>query len=162
MGERSGLIRVKKKATLTISEGNTILRGLAELRLVDQRCQTGLKSTLCGEASATPFCQCLSRDFRYQALSRLFPASEEGPGDEASLKPLSGHSSVLPRPVQQSGSPCLKHKFFSDEATQIIDVVTNSAQTTPTHYTCTFSWGEPLYSFSLHLNVVYNGRIRDL
>ena len=70
--ERSGSIRVKKKATLTISEHNTILRGLAELRLVDQRCQIGLKSTLCGEARATPFCQRLSRDFRYQALSRFF------------------------------------------------------------------------------------------
>ena len=75
--ERSGSIRVKKKATLTISERSTILRGLAELRLVDQRCQTGLKSTLYGEASATPFCQRLSRDVRYQALSRFFPASEK-------------------------------------------------------------------------------------
>ena len=76
--ECSGSIRVKKKATLTISEGSTILRGLAELRLVDQRCQTGLKSTLCSEASAMPFCQRLSRDFRYQAHSRFFPASEKG------------------------------------------------------------------------------------
>ena len=75
--ERSGSIRVKKKATLTISEGSTILRGLAELRLVDQRCQTGVKSTLCGKASTTPFCQRLSRDFRYRALSRFFPASEK-------------------------------------------------------------------------------------
>ena len=67
--ERSGSIWVKKK---TISKRSTILRGLAELRLVDQRCQTGLKLTLCGEASAMPFCQRLSRDFRYQALSRFF------------------------------------------------------------------------------------------
>ena len=44
--ERSGSITVKKKATLTISEGSMILRGLAELRLIDQRRQTGLKSTL--------------------------------------------------------------------------------------------------------------------
>ena len=73
----SGSIRVKKKATLTISEGSTILRGIAELRLIDQRHQTGLKSTLCGKASATPFCQHLSRDFRSQALSRFFPASEK-------------------------------------------------------------------------------------
>ena len=36
--ERSGSIWVKKKATPTISEGSTILRGLAELRLIDQRC----------------------------------------------------------------------------------------------------------------------------
>ena len=70
--EHSGLIRVKKKATLTISKGNMILRGLAELRLIDQRCQTGLKLTLCGKASAMPFCQHLSRDFRSQALSRFF------------------------------------------------------------------------------------------
>ena len=75
--ERSGSIRVKKKAILTISEGSTILRGPAELRLIDQRRQTGLKSTLCGKASATPFCQHLSRDFRSQALSRFFPASEK-------------------------------------------------------------------------------------
>ena len=75
--ERSGSIRVKKKATLTVSEGSTILRGVAELRLIDQRCQTGLKSTLCGKASATPFCRHLSRDFRSQALSRFFPASEK-------------------------------------------------------------------------------------
>ena len=75
--ECSGSIRVKKKAILTISEGSTILRGLTELRLIDQRCQTGLKSTLCSKASATPFCQCLSREFRYQALSHFFPASEK-------------------------------------------------------------------------------------
>ena len=75
--ERSGSIRVKKKAALTISEGSTILKGLPELCLIDQRCQTGLKSTLCGKDSATPFCQRLSRDFRYQALSRFFPASEK-------------------------------------------------------------------------------------
>ena len=42
--ERSGSIQVKKKATLTVSEGSTILRGLAELRLIDRRRQTGLKS----------------------------------------------------------------------------------------------------------------------
>ena len=66
---RSGSIRVKKKATLTINEGSMILRGLAELCLIYQRHQTGLKSTLCGKDSATPFCQQLSHDFRYQALS---------------------------------------------------------------------------------------------
>ena len=84
--EHSGSIWVKKKATLTISEGSTILRGIAELRLINQRRQTGLKSMLCGKASAMPFCQHLSCDFRSQALSRFFPASEkgwEGPGDEA-------------------------------------------------------------------------------
>ena len=82
----SGSIQVKKKATLTISKGSMILRGLAELHLIDQRCQTGLKSTLCGKASATPFGQQLSHDFRSQALSHLFPASEKswvGSGDEA-------------------------------------------------------------------------------
>ena len=61
--------RVADQATLIISEGNTILGVTMELHLIDQRCLAGLKSTLHGEASATPFCQCLSRDFRYQALS---------------------------------------------------------------------------------------------
>ena len=75
--ERSGSIRVKKKAALTISDGSTILRGLAQLRLIDQRRQTGLKSTLCGKANATPFCRHLSRDFRSQALFRFYPASEK-------------------------------------------------------------------------------------
>ena len=62
--ECSASIAVKKKATLTISEGSMILRGLAELCLIDQRHQTGLKSTLCGKASTTLVCQHLSRDFR--------------------------------------------------------------------------------------------------
>ena len=44
--------------------GSTILRGLTELCLTDQRWQTGLKLMLSGEASVTQFCQCLSRDFR--------------------------------------------------------------------------------------------------
>ena len=72
--DHSGSIRVEKKVTLTTSEGSTILRGLAELRLINQRCQTGLKSMLCGKASATSFCHAtiLSRDFRSQALSRFF------------------------------------------------------------------------------------------
>ena len=61
-----------EKEGYTISEGSTILRGLAELCLIDQRHQTGLKLTLCGKASATPFCQHLSCDFRSQALSRFF------------------------------------------------------------------------------------------
>ena len=72
MGERdfecSGSMQVKKTATLIISEGSTILGGPMELHLIDQRCQAGL---LCGEASATTFCQRLSCDFRYQALSRF-------------------------------------------------------------------------------------------
>ena len=75
--ECSGSIQVKKKATMTISEGSTILSGLVELRLIDQRHQTGLKSMLCGKASAMPICQYLSHDFRSQALSRFFPASEK-------------------------------------------------------------------------------------
>ena len=75
--EHSGSIRVKKKATLTISKGSMILRGLAELRLIDQRRQTGLKSTFCGKASTLPFCQHLSRDFRSQAPSCFFPANEK-------------------------------------------------------------------------------------
>ena len=75
--EHSGSMQVKKTATLIISEGSTILGGPTELHLINQRSQVGLKSTLCGEASATPFCQHLSRDFRYQAPSRFFPASEK-------------------------------------------------------------------------------------
>ena len=75
--ELSGSMRVKKKATRTVSEGSTILRGLAEPCLIDQRRKTAMKSTLCGKASATPFCQHLSRDFRSQTLSRFFPASEK-------------------------------------------------------------------------------------
>ena len=70
--KRSGSIRMKKKTTLTISKGSMILRGIKELRLIDQRHQTGLKSTLCGKASATPFCQHLSHDFRSQVLSHFF------------------------------------------------------------------------------------------
>ena len=70
-----------QKATPTISEGSTIL---AELHLIDQRCQTGLKSMLCGKAGATPFCQHLSCDFRSRVLSRFFPA-----GVEAKLYTLS-------------------------------------------------------------------------
>ena len=45
--EHSGSIRVEKKA---IGEGSMILRGLAELYLIDQRYQTGLKLTLCSKA----------------------------------------------------------------------------------------------------------------
>ena len=49
--KHSGSILVKKKATLTSSEGSTILRGLAEPCLIDRRRQTGLKSTLCSNPS---------------------------------------------------------------------------------------------------------------
>ena len=74
---RTLLFNMGEKATLTVCEGSMILRGLAELCLIDQRCQTGLKLMLCSEASAVPFCQRLSRDFRYQALSCFYPASEK-------------------------------------------------------------------------------------
>ena len=53
--EHSGSIRVRRKATLIINKGRTILRGLAELRFIDQRCQIDLKSTLCGKPSVMPF-----------------------------------------------------------------------------------------------------------
>ena len=46
--ERSGSILVKMKAS---SKGSTILLGLEELRLIDRRHQTGLKSRLCGDPS---------------------------------------------------------------------------------------------------------------
>ena len=52
-------------------------------------------------------------------------------------------TSVLPRPFRHSGPPCVQHKFFFDVVTQMIDVFSNSAQTTPTHYALNISWGEP-------------------
>ena len=76
----SGSIQVRRKATLTINKGSTIRRDPAELHFIDQRCQIDLKSTLCVEPGATPFSpmfECLSCDFRSQALSRFFPASEK-------------------------------------------------------------------------------------
>ena len=39
--------------------------------------------------------------------------------------------SVLPRPFQHSTPPCLKQLCFFDVVTKMIDVVTNSTQTTP-------------------------------
>ena len=57
--------------------------------------------------------------------------------------------SVLPRPFQHSGPPCLLYLYFFDVVTKMIDVVTNSAQTTPTHYALNFSWGEPcIFSYT--------------
>ena len=41
--------------------------------------------------------------------------------------------SVLPRPLWQSGPICLHCQFNFDVGRKSIDVVTNSAQTTPTH-----------------------------
>ena len=59
-----------------------ILKGFAELCLIKQSCQTGLKSMLCGKASAMAFCQHLSRDLRYQALSFFLHVkkAEKDPG----------------------------------------------------------------------------------
>ena len=59
----------EKEGYTSVSEGRTILISLGELRFIDQRCQLGLKSTLCGERCTTPFYQRLWRDFtcRYQA-----------------------------------------------------------------------------------------------
>ena len=100
MGEKEGY---------TISKGNMILRDLAELCLVDQRCQTGLKLILCGKASATQFCQYLLCDFRYQALSGFYILQvKRGLG----TRPVLSHYQVIrvfPRPVQHSGPPCLEH-----------------------------------------------------
>lgn len=66
----------KKKAILIISDGSTctILRSPEELCLINQRCLAGLKSMLCGEASAIPFCRHLSGDLIPGPLS-FFPAS---------------------------------------------------------------------------------------
>ena len=72
--ERSGSIRVKKKATPIISEGSAIFRGLAELRLIDQRRQTGFAARLAQRHFANI---CHVTQFRSQALSRIFPASEK-------------------------------------------------------------------------------------
>ena len=80
----SGSMQVKKTAILIISEGSTILGGPTELHLIFQRCQAGLQSTLCGEASATPFCQCLSCDLYVDTRhSLVFSETSEGSGDEA-------------------------------------------------------------------------------
>ena len=45
-------------------------------------------------------------------------------------------------------------RFFFDVVTQMIDVVTNSAQTTPTYYALNFSWGEPWYSAIIIIHVI--------
>ena len=68
---------VRRKATLIVSEGSTMLINPSEPRYINQRCKIGLKWTLCGERCTTPFCHRLSHDFRCQALSRFFPASEK-------------------------------------------------------------------------------------
>ena len=52
--ERSGSTRVKKETTFTLSEGSTILGGLIKLRMINQRWQIGLKSTICGGACVMP------------------------------------------------------------------------------------------------------------
>ena len=57
----------EKEGYTSISEGRTILISLGKLRFIDQRCQLGLKSTLCGECCTMPFYQRLSCDFIYQA-----------------------------------------------------------------------------------------------
>ena len=75
--EYSGSISVKKKATLIISEGSTILRGLAELWLIDQRRQTGLKLTLCSKASAIPFANICHVTLDPRPSLVFFPASEK-------------------------------------------------------------------------------------
>ena len=73
----------EKEGYTSISEGRTILIRLGEPCFIDQRCQIGLKSMLCGDRCITPFYQRLSRDFRYQAPP-LFSRIEET-GDEANL-----------------------------------------------------------------------------
>ena len=56
--------------------------------------------------------------------------------------------SVLPRPFQHSDPPCLLHPFSFDVVTQMIDVVTNSVQTTPTRYAIFFPGENPAGLFS--------------
>ena len=77
--ERCGLIWVRKKATLIISEGSTILRSLAELCFVDQRC-FAMRLVQCH------FPQRLSCDFGSQAppLFLMYIEKIGEPGDEAS------------------------------------------------------------------------------
>ena len=58
--------------------------------------------------------------------------------------------SILPRPFQHSGPPCLQHPYFLDVVTQMVDVVTNPAQTTPTHYA-------PLGNFCILLSEIVSG-----
>ena len=62
--ELSCSMPVRRKNTLIVSEGSTILISPREPRYIDQTFKIGLKSTLCGERCTTPFCQHLSRDFR--------------------------------------------------------------------------------------------------
>jgi hypothetical protein len=75
-----------KKATLTIREGSTILRGLTELCSIDKlKMPSRLKSMLCGKPSAMPFYQRLSRDIGSQApplFSHVLKKIRE-PGGEA-------------------------------------------------------------------------------
>ena len=62
---------------------------------------------------------------------------------EIDVQPGTVVVSVLPRPFQHSGPLCLLQPCFFDVVTKMIDVVTNSAQATPTRSALNFSWGEP-------------------
>ena len=53
--EYSGSTKAKTKKKTTSVEDSTVLEGLVELRLTNQRWQTDLKSMLSSGASATPF-----------------------------------------------------------------------------------------------------------
>ena len=79
----------EKEGYTSIGEGRTILISLGEPHFIDQRCQIGLKSTLCGERCTTPFYQRLSRDLdtRLPLFSRVRSWCVEKigeTGDEAS------------------------------------------------------------------------------
>ena len=52
--KRSGLIRMKRKATLIIGEGSMILKGIAELHLINQRRQTGFERCRVNLSIITP------------------------------------------------------------------------------------------------------------
>ena len=59
---------MRRKATLTVGEGSTIFISLGEPRFIDQRCRTGLKSTLCGERCSDAIIPNLVRLFFYFRL----------------------------------------------------------------------------------------------
>ena len=63
--------------------------------------------------------------------------------------------SVLPRPFQLSSPPCLQQPYFFDVETKTINVVTNSAQTTPTRWAFNLAWEEPWYIYGTHDIIQY-------
>ena len=74
--------------------------------------------------------QCLHQSYSQRRHSFTPPSTVKG-------------GSVLPRPLRQSGPLCLHCLLSFDVGMESIDVVTNSAQTTPIHSPLVPVWGEP-------------------